>query len=83
MSLVSEALKKAEREAAAREAREKGQPAPFEVPLQPYRSRLRATRGGARSSGASASARTQASALSPWCCRLRGSTCSRSSRGVW
>ena len=48
MSLVSEALKKAEREAAAREAREKGQPAPFEVPLQPYRSRLRATRGGAR-----------------------------------
>lgn len=38
MSLVSEALKKAEREAAARDAREKGQPAPFEAPLQPYRS---------------------------------------------
>lgn len=42
MSLVSEALKKAERAAAAREARGKGQPAPFEAPLQPYRSR----RGG-------------------------------------
>ncbi len=39
MSLVSEALKKAEREAAARDARAKGQPAPFESPLQPYRSR--------------------------------------------
>ncbi len=38
MSLVSEALKKAEREAAARDARDKGQPAPFEAPLQPYRS---------------------------------------------
>lgn len=38
MSLVSDALKKAEREAAAREAREKGQPVPFEAPLQPYRS---------------------------------------------
>ena len=45
MSLVSEALKKAEREAAARDARGKGQPAPFEAPLQPYRSRRR---GGAR-----------------------------------
>lgn len=39
MSLVSEALKKAEREAAARDARAKGQPAPFEAPLQPFRSR--------------------------------------------
>ena len=39
MSLVSEALKKAEREAAALDARGKGQPAPFEAPLQPYRSR--------------------------------------------
>lgn len=39
MSLVSEALKKAEREAAAREAREKGLPAPLETPLQPYRAR--------------------------------------------
>jgi len=39
VSLVSEALKKAEREAAARDARAKGQPAPFESPLQPYRSR--------------------------------------------
>lgn len=45
MSLVSEALKKAEREAAARDARAKGQPAPFEAPLQPYRSRRS---GGAR-----------------------------------
>lgn len=45
MSLVSEALKKAEREAAARETRAKGLPAPFEAPLQPYRSR----RGGGRS----------------------------------
>lgn len=44
MSLVSEALKKAEREAAARETRANGQPAPFEAPLQPYRSR----RGGGR-----------------------------------
>ena len=55
MSLVSEALKKAEREAAAREARGRDQPVPFEAPLQPYRSRrgarfARATlgsRGGA------------------------------------
>ncbi|MEO7974550.1 MAG: hypothetical protein ABIU84_13285, partial [Thermoanaerobaculia bacterium] len=38
MSLISEALKKAEREAAARDARAKGQPPPFEAPLQPYRS---------------------------------------------
>ena len=45
MSLVSEALKKAEREAAARDARGRGQPAPFEAPLQPYRSRRS---GGAR-----------------------------------
>jgi len=37
MSLVSEALKKAEREAAAREARQRGQPAPPESPRQPYR----------------------------------------------
>lgn len=44
MSLVSEALKKAEREAAARETRAAGQPATFEAPLQPYRSR----RGGGR-----------------------------------
>jgi hypothetical protein len=44
VSLVSEALKKAEREAAARETRADGQPAPFEAPLQPYRSR----RGGGR-----------------------------------
>jgi len=48
LSLVSEALKKAEREAAARDARDKGQPAPFEAPLQPYRNRRRATGGGAR-----------------------------------
>lgn len=47
MSLVSEALKKAEREAAARDARDKGQPVPFEAPLQPYRSRS-GTSGGAR-----------------------------------
>jgi hypothetical protein len=39
VSLVSEALKKAEREAAARDARGKGQPPPFEAPLQPYRAR--------------------------------------------
>ncbi|MGE0639707.1 MAG: hypothetical protein AB7G12_00520 [Thermoanaerobaculia bacterium] len=39
MSLVSEALKKAEKEAAAREARAKGLPAPLETPLQPYRAR--------------------------------------------
>ncbi|MEO8274697.1 MAG: hypothetical protein ABI639_00660 [Thermoanaerobaculia bacterium] len=39
MSLVSEALKKAEREAAAREAREKGLPTALETPLQPYRAR--------------------------------------------
>lgn len=39
MSLVSEALKKAEREGAAREAREKGLPAPLETPTQPYRAR--------------------------------------------
>ena len=42
MSLISEALKKAEREAAARETRGKGPPEPFDSPLQPYRSR----RGG-------------------------------------
>ena len=41
MSLVSEALKKAEREAVAREAREKGLPSPLETPLQPYRARRR------------------------------------------
>jgi len=45
VSLVSEALKKAEREAAAREARAKGLPPPLESPLQPYRARRRA-RGG-------------------------------------
>ncbi len=39
MSLVSEALKKAERDAAARDARAKGAPAPFDAPLQPYRAR--------------------------------------------
>jgi hypothetical protein len=39
VSLVSEALKKAEREAAAREQREKGLPAPLATPLQPYRAR--------------------------------------------
>lgn len=44
MSLVSEALKKAERDAAARDARAKGAPAPFDAPLQPYRAR-----GGGRS----------------------------------
>ena len=48
VSLVSEALKKAEREAAAREAREKGLPQPLETPCQPYRAR----RGQRRSSGA-------------------------------
>ena len=37
MSLVSEALKKAEREAAARDAQARGAPAPFDAPLQPYR----------------------------------------------
>jgi hypothetical protein len=37
VSLVSEALKKAEREAAARAARGGGPPQPFEAPLQPYR----------------------------------------------
>lgn len=37
MSLVSEALKKAEREAVARAARERGEIAPVERPLQPYR----------------------------------------------
>ena len=42
MSLVSEALKKAEREAAAREGRAKGLPPSMEAPLQPYR----APRGG-------------------------------------
>ena len=47
MSLVSEALKKAEKEAAAREARAKGLPAPLETPLQPYRAR----RGQRRRSG--------------------------------
>lgn len=45
MSLVSEALKKAEREAAARDAQAKGAPAPFDAPLQPYRSRRGASRG--------------------------------------
>jgi hypothetical protein len=45
VSLVSDALKKAEREAAAREAREKGLPAPLETPVQPYRAR-RGQRGG-------------------------------------
>ena len=39
MSLVSEALKKAEREAVAREARARGLPAPLETPPQPYRAR--------------------------------------------
>lgn len=39
MSLVSEALKKAEREAAAREARERGLPQPLATPPQPYRAR--------------------------------------------
>ncbi len=47
MSLVSEALKKAEREAAARDARDKGLPPPLDPPLQPYRARRRA-RGGAK-----------------------------------
>ena len=67
MSLVSEALKKAEREAAARDARDKGQPAPFEAPLQPYRNRRRATGGGARGwlfaalGGAAAGAKAAAS----------------------
>jgi hypothetical protein len=45
VSLVSEALKKAERDAAARDARAKGAPAPFDAPLQPYRAR-----GGGRRS---------------------------------
>ena len=39
MSLVSEALKKAEREASARDAQARGAPAPFDAPLQPYRAR--------------------------------------------
>lgn len=39
MSLVSEALKKAEREASARDAQARGAPAPFVAPLQPYRAR--------------------------------------------
>ncbi len=50
MSLVSEALKKAEREAAARTAREQGLPVPLDAPLQPYRAR-RSGRGSARSLG--------------------------------
>lgn len=50
MSLVSEALKKAERESAARTAREQGLPVPLDTPLQPYRAR-RSGRGSARSSG--------------------------------
>jgi hypothetical protein len=45
VSLVSEALKKAERDAAAREARERGLPVPLETPMQPYRAR-RGQRGG-------------------------------------
>ena len=47
MSLVSDALKKAEREAAAREARAKGLPVPLETPSQPYRARRGQRRGGA------------------------------------
>jgi hypothetical protein len=45
VSLVSDALKKAEREAAAREAREKGLPIPLEAPTQPYRARRGQRRG--------------------------------------
>lgn len=41
MSLVSDALKKAERDAALREAREKGLPAPLVAPGQPFRARPR------------------------------------------
>jgi hypothetical protein len=49
VSLVSEALKKAERDAAAREAREHGLPVPLETPMQPYRARRGQRRGtGAR-----------------------------------
>ena len=47
MSLVSDALKKAEREAAAREARKAGLPVPLETPMQPYRARRGQRRGGA------------------------------------
>ena len=39
MSLVSDALEKAEREAAAREAQKAGLPVPLETPVQPYRAR--------------------------------------------
>ena len=42
MSLVSDALKKAERDAARREAHEKGLPEPLLAPGQPFRARRRA-----------------------------------------
>ena len=41
MSLVSDALKKAQRDAAAREARDKGLPPPLAMPTQPFRARRR------------------------------------------
>jgi hypothetical protein len=45
VSLVSDALKKAQREAAARQAREKGLPEQLMDPGQPYRARRRGGRG--------------------------------------